>query len=44
MVYKDFNGIIAFYIIVLPVLYCYNYYEQLLVVRYITLLYRGYFP
>jgi len=44
MVYKDFNRIIASYIIISPVLYYCDYREQLLVVYYITLLYRGYFP
>jgi len=43
MVYKNFNRIIASYTIMSPVFYYYNYYKQLLVIRYITLLYRGYF-
>jgi len=34
MVYKDFNRIIASYIIISLVLYCYNYCKQLLVMRY----------
>jgi len=44
MVYKDFNRIIASYIIISLVLYYCDYREQLLVVYYIILLYKGYFP
>jgi len=43
MVYKDFNRIITSHIIISLVLYYCDYCEQLLVIRYITLLYKGYF-
>jgi len=44
MVYKDFNRIITSHIIISLVFYYCNYRKQLLVIRYIMLLYKSCFP